>query len=122
MPLTVSLVLKASLLIFAALFLMNWVSIVSAQKIRGFRWGDFLLVFLAGLLVFSRLDTLKDFGRFLPDTIDALALEPRQQFSSFQNRIKESKTTVRLFYNYLLGLVQKDLNSRLRYTPPAPSP
>ena len=57
------LILQLAIVVFVILFCINWVVTLSGQTFKGFRWGDFILVFIFGILIFTFSPQLKSLAQ-----------------------------------------------------------
>ena len=110
--------LKIILIMTGLLFFMNWICLLASQKFHGFPWGDFLLIGVLSLLIFKNIDNLKSFSRIIPDTLDTLAMEPRESFQDVKQAVRETQTTAVTVLDYFKSLVKKDLENRMGYESP----
>ena len=111
-------ILKIILLIGGLLFFMNWTCLIATQKFQGFPWGDYLLIGIMGLLIFKNAENLRSFSRLIPDTLHAVAAEPRESLQDVTKAVRETKATAATVLDYFKGLVKKDLEERMEYKTP----
>ncbi len=108
-------ILKVIGVIAGLLFAMNWICLLACQKFRGFPWGDYVLVFILALLIFKYADSLRNYAKLIPDTLQAMTEQPRESLQDIKNAFQETKSTSATVLNYFKGLVQRDLEERMEY-------
>jgi len=119
MPLEQALLLKIAGAVFGVLFLMNWVCALSSQKINGFRWGDFVLVLVLSVVIFTNLPRLRSFASLIPDSFEIFALESKSKVRKIHTGIRDTRQTVGQVSEYLKDVARRELEYQMQMDTPA---
>ena len=105
-------------LILLVLFFLNWVCTLSAQKVKGVRWGDFLLILLVGAFIFLNMDRLRSFAAFIPDTAEVFVEETKVKTQDLRDGIRDTRATVDQLSDYLKEVAQREMEYQMNLSSP----
>ena len=115
---SIVLILQLAIVVFVILFFINWVVTLSGQTFRGCRWGDFILIFILGILIFSNSTRLRSLAGALPDTVYWLTSKPRAQWQKIQGGVNDTRQTVNALSDYLKDVAQRELEYQMKMETP----
>lgn len=99
-------VLKIAGVVFCTLFLINWVSLLSSQKMGKIPLGDFIIIGLVMLLILHNRAKLISLAQCIPDVISIISSEVdaktgsvRREMSGMKNNADELFSTVKAIVN-----------------------
>jgi len=104
--------------IFAVLFLINWICTLSAQKVNGFRWGDFVLCGLMVAVLFANAGRLRAFVSVVPDTTELLTIRTKDRLREVQTGIQDTRQTVGQVTDYLKDVAQREMDYQMQLSAP----
>jgi hypothetical protein len=114
---SIVLVLQLAIAAFVVLFFLNWVVTMSSQTIKGFHWGDFVLIFIVGIVILGNAGRLKDFAGIIPDAVDWMMSKPSAKLHQVENSIHDTRQTVNAVSEYLKGVAERELEYQMRMNP-----
>jgi len=112
------LILQLAIVVFIILFAINWVVNLSGQTFKGFRWGDFILIFIFGIVIISNANRLQSLAAAVPDTVNWLLAKPRSHIQRIQGGITDTRQTVNALSGYLKDVAQRELEYQMTLETP----
>ena len=114
--------LKLAGIIFAILFFVNWVCTLSAQQLNGFRWGDYILAVILGMVIFFNMEHIRSLAAVLPDSAAVFVTDTRTRTEDIRAGIRDTRETAGLLSRYLKGVAQREMEYQMDLKLKTPDP
>ncbi len=118
MPFGNLMLLKIAGAVFGILFLVNWVCLLSSQKINGFRWGDFVLALFVVAVLFVNLPRLRSMAALVPDTLQVFNMETKAKLENFNTGVRDTRQTVTQISGYLQDVAEREMEYQMQLNVP----
>ncbi len=107
-------VLKIAGCVFLILFSMNWICLLNSKKIKGFRYGDFVLVVIFAVLIACNMSHIKMAGAIVPDIIDLITFKTKRVYRDASRQVEEAGKNVRVATEFLKTTAKGGLAQGMR--------
>ena len=106
-------VLKIAAVVFCTLFFINWVSILSSQKMGKIPLGDFIIIGLVLLLVLHNRAGLVSLAQCVPDGISLITKEVDARTGGIKRGVLEVKKDATEIYSAVKAITNGEVAEQI---------